>query len=240
MDYTFSLRDVWTYVKRHWFKICLILLVILACVRKNLVFDIGLPNGEMHELPSGSGLQKSPEESLTTGTEREKILSESSFEIPIFGSQPSGSNLEMNAISDSVKIQYLKRFVRVAVKEQEKYDIPASIILATALYQSFAGKRDIAVKGNNHFAIPCTPEWSGGKGIHDGECYRVYENAWSSFRDNSMFITRENAVNGPSLRNKTYREWVGALLKKGYFESQEIAVEITRLIEYYQLDQLDK
>ncbi|MEZ4988463.1 MAG: glucosaminidase domain-containing protein [Saprospiraceae bacterium] len=85
---------------------------------------------------------------------------------------------------------FVQRFQHVAQSEQEKFGIPASIILAHALLQSNAGTLPVASVGYNYFALPCTSDWEDQ--TQDGsssECLRKYNNAWLSFRDHSLFLT---------------------------------------------------
>lgn len=241
MENTYSPPSILTYIRNNWFKISLIALVIFACVRKNLVFDVKLKGSNQSEIPSGSFSKSSSKETLTFNEAGKEELSKSSLKIPLFGgSQTNTLTSELAVISDTVKMQYLKRFAKVAVGEQKKYKIPASIILATALTQSFAGKRDVALSGNNHFGLMCSNDWQGARGIHQGECYRVYESAWSSFRDNSLYISSIQGNEMTSLQAKGYKTWAKALESAGYLETKGLAETLIRVIEYYQLDQLDQ
>lgn len=241
MENTYRPAPGWNYIKNNWFKISLIALVVFACVRKNLVFDVKLKGSHPQETPSGSFSESSDKETLTLNEPPAEELSRSSLKIPLFGGGHSNQlSSELAVINDTIKMQYLKRFAKVAVGEQKKYNIPASIILATALTQSFAGKRDVALSGNNHFGLICSDDWQGARGIHQGECYRVYENAWSSFRDHSEYITNIQGKDISSLQGKGYKVWAKSLESAGYLETKGIAETLIRVIQFYQLDQLDK
>lgn len=241
MTNSYNTNPILDYIKTNWFKLSLIILVLFACVRKNLIFDVRLKGNDQPTSPAGSLSSGKDQETLTVNTGSEDPLSESSFKIPLLGSGHSkDQSAELSAISDDVKIQYLKRFAKVAVGEQTKFHIPASIILAAALTQSFAGKRDIAISGNNHFGLSCTQDWQGAQGIHQGDCYRVYDNAWSSFRDNSQFIVAKIGGGISALQGKDYKAWAKSLEKSGYLDQSGIADELIQAIQYYQLEQLDK
>ena len=71
--------------------------------------------------------------------------------------------------------KYIKTYGTLAVKQQEKYRIPASITLAQGLLESGAGQSDLARRSNNHFGIKCH-EWKGARVYHNddlkGECFR--------------------------------------------------------------------
>ena len=50
---------------------------------------------------------------------------------------------------------YIERFKNVALTEQKKYGIPASITLAQGILESNAGRSKMAIKEKNHFGIKC-------------------------------------------------------------------------------------
>jgi uncharacterized FlgJ-related protein len=57
---------------------------------------------------------------------------------------------------------YVARFGSIAVAEQKKYGIPASITLAQGLLESGFGKSTMATTINNHFGInPATTQTEG-------------------------------------------------------------------------------
>jgi flagellum-specific peptidoglycan hydrolase FlgJ len=124
----------------------------------------------------------------------------------------------------------------VARAEQKRYGIPASIILAVSLYQSAAGKRDIALDVNNHFAMPCNANWNGACREFQGHTYRKYSSAWASFRDFSLFA-KENFVR---LKGADYEAWALALEADGFAETDDFAKEIIELVEGYRLDSIDE
>ncbi len=59
---------------------------------------------------------------------------------------------------------FLTRFGHVAQAEQEKFGIPASVTLATALLYSRAGTAAGTRTHNNYFALGCTADWNGTTG----------------------------------------------------------------------------
>jgi len=81
---------------------------------------------------------------------------------------------------DQLPEQYIAKWKDVAVRKMHEHGIPASITLAQGLLESHSGNSILAVQGNNHFGIKCTPDWSGGKVYHDddkkNDCFRKYRN----------------------------------------------------------------
>ena len=51
-----------------------------------------------------------------------------------------------------VYTDYVEQYSVMAVEQQEKHGIPASITLAQGLLESAAGRSTLATRGNNHFA----------------------------------------------------------------------------------------
>ena len=82
--------------------------------------------------------------------------------------------------------QYIDQYKDVAIEQMKKYHIPASITLAQGLFESGAGRSELARKGNNHFGIKCHG-WKGRKVYHDddasNECFRAYNNAYESYEE---------------------------------------------------------
>ena len=56
--------------------------------------------------------------------------------------------------------QYINQYKDIAIEQMQRYHIPASITLAQGLFESGAGRSELARKGNNHFGIKCNG-WSG-------------------------------------------------------------------------------
>lgn len=228
-DIVSFIRD---YVSRHWFKLSLLLLIIIACFRKDLSFSLRLNSSK-----NNKKIEQTQEETKV------EITSEKSNTTPlsiIEGFLSKGEKKdEFPEIDESTKISFLKRFAQVAVAEQKKYGIPASIILANALRQSYAGKRELTIKSNNHFAIPCTFDWTGESEKISDNCYRKYENAWLSFRDHSIFITSGKFSELRSSKN--FKDWANGLQNLGYPSgSDNLADELIKIIEKYRLQDLDK
>ncbi len=141
---------------------------------------------------------------------------------------PARTRIEWSAADREA---FVKRFAHVAVGEKQKYGIPASLILANGLLVSQAGKQDLARRANNFFALPCTPSWRGDRLEYDGSCFRAYENAWTSFRDNSIYLTEGALSDLPPLESDDYRGWARALEAAGFYPEGVHARQVIDLIE---------
>lgn len=131
---------------------------------------------------------------------------------------------------------FLKRFVHVAINEEKKYGVPTSIILASALLQSDVGDRKISKKSNNYFGVQCSAGWKG-KTVKETRCFRVYENAWSSFRDHSIYLTKELKLS--KLKGKNYKAWATALEDSGKFDTKNFEKNLVKVIEDLELYRFD-
>ena len=49
--------------------------------------------------------------------------------------------------------QYINQYKDIAIEQMQRYHIPASITLAQGIFESGAGRSELAVRGNNHFGI---------------------------------------------------------------------------------------
>jgi hypothetical protein len=141
--------------------------------------------------------------------------------------------------------QYIERYKILAIKQQQEYKIPASIILAQGLFESGAGNSRLARLGNNHFGIKCKPEWRGGRIYHDddekNECFRTYKTVEESYTDHSLFLTkRKYYVTLFDLDIHDYKGWAYGLQKCGYATDKSYGSKLVGLIEAYELYKYDK
>ncbi len=141
-------------------------------------------------------------------------------------------------------IDYVEDYKYIAVSEMHRVGIPASITLAQGILESSFGKSRLAIEGNNHFGIKCHLNWVGKVMFYDDdekdECFRVYENAKSSYHDHSEFLTsRDRYAFLFELNKKNYKGWAKGLKKAGYATAKDYSDRLIDLIERYELDQYD-
>ncbi len=143
------------------------------------------------------------------------------------------------------KIQaYVEAYADLAITEQERHAIPASITMAQAILESQAGEARLAVEGNNHFGIKCTSDWKGQTIHHDddrlGECFRKYKKVIDSYEDHSQFLKRQRYAFLFQYEITDYKAWAYGLSRAGYATDPDYPAKLIRLIETYKLDELDK
>ena len=140
--------------------------------------------------------------------------------------------------------RYVKTYAEVAQQEMKSYDIPASITLAQGILESGMGDSRLATQANNHFGIKCHKEWRGKRIYHDddekGECFRVYKDPRTSYRDHSLFLTTRSRYDFLfDIKKNDYKAWAKGLKKAGYATDPKYPDKLISLIERYRLDRYD-
>lgn len=141
-------------------------------------------------------------------------------------------------------IDYIEQYKYIAVEQMKKYQIPASITLAQGIFESGAGKSDLARMSNNHFGIKCGTDWRGRSVRHDDdarkECFRAYDNVADSYEDHSKFLKyRTRYAQLFKLNIRDYKGWAHGLKSAGYATNPQYANRLISLIETYQLYKYD-
>ncbi|MCM1005417.1 MAG: glucosaminidase domain-containing protein [Prevotella sp.] len=135
---------------------------------------------------------------------------------------------------------YIEKYAPMAVEQQHKHGIPASVTLAQGLLESAAGQSTLATQGNNHFGIKCHASWTGPSMLRDDdapdECFRVYADAAESFEDHSLFLAKGRRYAFLfNLEPTDYRSWAQGLSSAGYATDPNYAPRLISIIEQYGL-----
>lgn len=239
------------FILKNWYKLGVIAFLLYIFFQKDLSFEINLnnPTPIEEEDTNGKNYQHIPikkeREKYTESQESSSIASVNSgsldrFDISLFGSSETMSAMkQLEKVDDESKMKYFKRFAHVAVSERKKYGVPASIIMANSFLHSYSGKRDIADKGNNFFAIPCD-DWDGPSAKYGGKCFRHYKNAWSSFRDHSQYVTTGKFKSLRQFGATDYQSWAAGLEQLNFSSEPDLKKSLVQIIEKYRLFDLDK
>ena len=238
------LGRLWPLLNRHWFKIGLVALATYAILSKDLSFNISIQAPEEPlEIPEEElqSRRQSRRETLTDNSATTAQTTSRFDFLPSWGENPDAAYLLLMEKTERRDIQqFIKRFSHVAEAEQEKYGMPASIILARGLLQSLAGQHPAVEKGHNYFLLPCTDDWEGQ--TQDGErgtCLRRYDNAWMSFRDNSLYLTSGENGHLRRLKGADHREWAEALQHTKGNDNDQLAKQLLNVIREFGLDKFD-
>ncbi len=231
-----TLRDLFLALRQNWFRISVAALLLYLFFHRDMRVQVQL-NAPNHPTISqrGTTYPQLPEE-LHQPSEKLGLLFSGTEE------ETAGLKDDLRKLDEYEIDAFVQRFVDVARVEKEKFGIPASVVLATALYESTAGHRKTAdVHTNNYFGLLCaepsaySPAWQGGCKKVDHLLYRKYQTAWESFRDFSWFAYRQLG----SLSGEDYRVWSEALGRKLYGKDPAFAANVIALIERYSLDDYD-
>lgn len=139
---------------------------------------------------------------------------------------------------------YIEKYAQEAIHQMITYKIPASVILAQAIFESRSGGSELAKKSNNHFGIKCHNSWLGDTIIKTddtlNECFRKYRSIEESYEDHSLFLTmRPRYAHLFNLPISDYKAWCYGLKNAGYATYPTYAEELIKIIEQTKLYELD-
>ena len=147
---------------------------------------------------------------------------------------------------------YIAQYKNLAIEEQMRTGIPASIKLSMGLLESSLGQSRLAIEANNHFGIKW---WSANDGAAFVEAmdddkdkngnptpskFVKFTSAEESYRKHSEFLmTRARYRVLFSYDRTDYRAWATGLKACGYATAPDYAEKLIKLIEKYNLTQYD-
>lgn len=146
--------------------------------------------------------------------------------------------LKSSASNDPVLVtrSYVNWYAEQAVEQMVKYRIPASVILAQAIFESNCGQSELALKSNNHFGIKCHLQWGGDTVVKTddtlNECFRKYKSVEDSYTDHSLFLkSRARYSFLFDLPVTDYKSWCKGLKQAGYATFPGYAEKLIEIIE---------
>jgi LysM repeat protein len=139
---------------------------------------------------------------------------------------------------------YIEKFKEDAIKEMYLHKIPASIVLAQAMFESANGNSELAKNANNHFGIKCKRDWCGESYLKDDEeekeCFRKYNHVLESYSDHSIFLlTRPRYAFLFEIPLSDYKAWCYGLKDAGYATDPKYARKLIDIIEKFKLYEFD-
>ncbi len=149
--------------------------------------------------------------------------------------------MQVASAQNATIIQYINTYKIIAINEEQRSGVPASIKLAQGILETQAGVSDLVLRSNNHFGIKCKTAWAGKKVYHDddekGECFRAYASAEESYKDHSDFLKRSQRYAFLfDLNPEDYHGWAKGLKKAGYATNPRYTQQIIKYIEDYNLN----
>jgi flagellum-specific peptidoglycan hydrolase FlgJ len=204
--------------RKHWFKVLVVGLILYIYVRKDFSFQFRVSEKKVVPIQQQQSGTK-----YTQQTESKAELSVLDGALQLFGNPETDKHTAtLDAVPENIQLQYVKRFGKVAIQEQKKYGIPASVTLGMALLQSAAGTSSLSVAQNNHFGM-----------VQPDGTFRSYTSAWASFRDHSIWASQLAASS-----NMDYKAWTIAI-SKASGRGEDYTAAIINMIDENKLFRLD-
>lgn len=150
-------------------------------------------------------------------------------------------------MANSQKAAFFEQYAPLAMEQQQKYGIPASVTLAQMYLESAGGTSNLAVTGNNYFGIKCSSQWlADGKPYslhHDdkpNEKFCNYASVQESIEHHSQFLMGSRYAACRRCAADDYRGWANGLQAAGYATNRNYANTLIADIEAYGLNKYDR
>lgn len=234
------------YLAQHWFKFSIAALLLILCFKQDLSFRINFhpatAPAAQPAVPLPAADSERAQRDQFSITSAAAAPTDRAAALDFSGRRPATRPVapSLNTVRSDIKEDHLQRFAKVAVAEQEKFGIPASVLLGCALLNSTAGTYAPAEQLNNYFALPCGDAWTGASAESNGSCFRQYESAWASFRDHSQYLTTGRFADLRAAAGTHYQQWAQELDRRDYSAQPDFARQLVQVIEAYGLAELDR
>lgn len=124
------------------------------------------------------------------------------------------------------KQEFIDQYKEIAIQQQLKYGIPASITLSQAILESGYGTSKQAKECNNFFGIQACDSWKGATIEYEDkggkQPFRKYATAEQCFEDHSKILTVNEGKVAQKCKNISatdYQGWAKALAYSPYHQS---------------------
>jgi len=202
---------VFKSVKLPWFRLAVLAFGVFIFLKKDLHFQIQM---KAPFAPKAQAASYSTSEQLSMNPFAQKP--ETTTTAP--------ATINQYGFSQEQVEQYIKRFGKVAIIEQERFGVPASIKMAQAILASQAGSQ---APNNNHFGQVFSKQ--------------SFESAWESWRAHSLLFSAEQYPFQQLLQHeRNYKKWAKGLEELRYTQQANYAQKIIDIIEKYELFRLDE
>jgi len=217
-------------VGKYWFRCTILGILIYAFAKRDIAIDIKGDQLNPFHVERNTSLQSKP-------SHRAQLAS--TFSYPKAETAEEKRRLQQ-------RIDYIERYLSVAVEERERFGIPASITLAQGLLESNAGKSPLATRNNNHFGIKCfsrTCKRGHCRNFEDDshkDFFRIYSSSQESFRSHSQLLQSDRYRGLFEIPQSNYKAWARELQRAGYATDPSYANKLIELIEdlgLYRYDQ---
>ena len=153
--------------------------------------------------------------------------------------------------SDSLPVpskqSFIEQYAPIAIEQQQKYGIPASVTLAQMALESKWGTSKMAVNDHNYFGIKASRRWlEAGRpySLYDddkkNEKFCVFGDVIESIEYHSSLLMSERYKPCRSFPSDDWYHWLVSIKACGYATSNRYVQECTRIIKDYRLYRYDK
>ena len=237
------------FVQRQWFNGILLYLALHVVLNKNISIKFGftedLPVASEMSLvgavPAAS-LNPSPKKGGGAGFSMSNLT-------PILSPDyTKRKGIPRSVVRAKTKVvqDHVKQFAPAAIREMDRYGIPASITLAQGLLESNAGESKLAVESYNHFGIKCRTKCKGCtcRNYTDDDVYdmfRVFDTVLDSYREHSLLLTNSSRYSRLfNLDPSDYEGWAHGLKAAGYATDPNYAPKLIKIVEALKLYKYDR
>ena len=235
---------------KNWYKLAFLAVCLFFVMQDDLNFNVNFKSKEViseqyNTNPVALNVSNIKEKSTTPTT---KESSNFLFGSTLFSKAVPAKKEKPIVMTEKAKKQlaYVGKYADVAVREMKEYGIPASITLAQGLIETNAGASSLATKNKNHFGMKCF-----SKKCKKGHCsnfsddthkdfFRIYKNAWESYRSHSELLAGKRYKHLKKLGTKNYKDWAVGLRKAGYATDKRYHNKLIQLIEDLHLYKYDE
>ena len=145
------------------------------------------------------------------------------------------------------KQSFIEQYAPIAIEQQQKYGIPASVTLAQMALESKWGTSKMAVNDHNYFGIKASRRWlEAGRpySLYDddnkNEKFCVFGDVIESIEYHSSLLMSERYKPCRSFPSDDWYHWWVSIKACGYATSNRYVQECTRIIKDYRLYRYDK
>ena len=143
--------------------------------------------------------------------------------------------------------EFLEHYSALAMEQQQKYGIPASVTLSQMAHESCFGRSDLARNGNNYFGIKASRKWLADAkpySVHDddrkGEKFCSYGTVQESVEHHSRLLMTDRYRKCREHKATDYHGWLTALKRAGYATDPKYVVSCENIIRRYKLYRYDE
>lgn len=140
---------------------------------------------------------------------------------------------------------FYQQYAVMAMEQQIKYGIPASITLAQMAIESSYGTSESATRDNNYFGIKKGSSWVGGVGYYDDdnphEAFRKYSSINQGIENHSAVLLHSNYQRHVPANNPLdYTGWAQGIKAGGYATDPDYVSKLVNTIQEYGLYNYDQ